>query len=192
MHINILFFQGYILFQTDLFLFPLRYISHWHKPEHLVQTAGSWQCCRLRAISKASSYLDSDVGSLQFSNLEQKFMQAKLTDFLLRCDRTKMAAYVPPRGRIRSSRSSTNFLVALILSQTALLGFQSSRLSHTLSFALLLRRPPFQVFNLPFVFSHTLSFTLLLCRLPFRVFNLPFYIFSCCLFFSFSFFFLFF
>ena len=40
MYINILFFQGYILFYTDLFLFPLRYISYWHELEHLEQNIG--------------------------------------------------------------------------------------------------------------------------------------------------------
>ena len=102
-----------------------------------------------------------------------------------------MAAYIPPQGRIRSSRSSTDFLIALIFAQTALLSFQSSRFSHTLSFALLLRRLPFRVFNLPFAFSHAIFLlALLLCRSPLRVFNLSFciYIYIYCCFVVFFFF----
>ena len=51
-----------------------------------------------------------------------------------------------------SSRNSTDItiLISLIFSQTTLFGFQFSRLSHTLFFTLLLHRPPFRVFNLPF------------------------------------------
>ena len=35
--------------------------------------------------------------------------------FLLKCDRTKVAAYVPPLGRIRSSRSSTDIIILITL-----------------------------------------------------------------------------
>ena len=97
--------------------------------------------------------------------------------FLLKCDGAKVATYVPPLQRIRSSRSSTDIFGCLNFGLDRLSSFQSSRLSHTLSFALLLHRPPFRVFNLPSTFSHALFLlALLLGRLPFQVFDLPSYI----------------
>ena len=85
-------------------------------------------------------------------------------------------------------------LISLIFTYAVLLGFQFSKLSQTLSFALLFHRPPFRVFDLLFVFSHALFLlALLLHRPPFWVFNLPFYIYIYIyIFCSFLFFFFFF
>ena len=46
-------------------------------------------------------------------DLDHKPRQIKLTNFSFKSDWAKVAAYVPPMGRIRSSRSSTNIFDCL-------------------------------------------------------------------------------
>ena len=111
-------------------------------------------------LAWAIKSLNKTIVGTCFANIEQpkrvytffrwSWSQTNRLIFLLKCDGAKVATYVPPLQRIRSSRSSTDIFGCLNFGLDRLSSFQSSRLSHTLSFALLLHRSPFQVFNLLF------------------------------------------
>ena len=83
------------------------------------QTTEGYKHCRYRATFEATLYLHLGWGvHLSFLILIINPSRVNLLIFLLKCDRTKVAAYVPPLGRIRSSHNSTDItiLTALIFS----------------------------------------------------------------------------
>ena len=90
------------------------------------------------------------------------------------------AAYVPLLKEGSSHPQFKIIFCALIFAQTALSGFQSSRLSHTRFFlSFLLRRLPFQVFNLPLFFFIFIPNFCLDCPFRFSI-QRDFFFFWCC------------